>query len=140
MEIKLNRTVEYQMKSHAEQIYPNEACGFFLGKDSLQNREVSKLLIIENSKKGNQRNRFEISPYNYLLAEQYALSNNLDLLGIYHSHPDHPAVPSTYDLEKALPYFSYIIISVYAGESKDIRSWILNKDQHFIEENLFINN
>ena len=77
---------------------------------------------VENSKEGDQRRRFEISPLEYMKAERFAIENQLQLLGVYHSHPDHPAIASQHDLAVAMPYFSYIIISVINKKRADIKS------------------
>ena len=78
--------------------------------------------------------RFEISPGDYLKAERFAEENNTFLLGIYHSHPEHPAVPSEYDRVAAQPYFSYIILSVLGRKFNNLRSWKLNDEFKFVEE------
>jgi len=115
--------------------FPDECCGFFYGaEDAKGNRTVTHVLVVNNAKEGDKRRRFEISPRDYLRAEQFADENNLRLLGVYHSHPNHPAIPSETDRLSAQPYFSYIIISVYNQEVKDIRSWRLNSSFQFKEE------
>lgn len=115
--------------------FPDECCGFFFGsEDSRGNRVVTHVLVVNNAKEGDKRRRFEVSPKDYLKAEQFADDNNLRLLGVYHSHPNHPAIPSETDRLSAQPYFSYIIISVYDKEIKDIRSWRLNEYSQFEEE------
>lgn len=128
-------SIEEQIKAHAENDYPNECCGFFFGTNETQ-RIVTKMKIVTNAKKGNQRRRFEISPKDYQKAETYALEHDLDLLGVYHSHPDHPAEPSEHDRSVALPYFSYIIVSVRKGQAAEVRSWKLNDVRAFEEEEI----
>lgn len=121
------------MQKHAEEAYPNECCGFFYGKDG----EVRQILLskpVDNSKEGDRRRRFEVHPKDYMKAEQFALENDTTLLGVYHSHPEHPAVPSEHDLKQAVPYFSYIIISVKSKTTADTRSWRLNEEKKFEEE------
>ena len=81
------------IRKHGEESYPFECCGFLYGKDG-ETRTINNFLRAPNSKEGDQRRRFEISPIDYLKAERFALNNKLDFLGIYHSHPDHPALPS----------------------------------------------
>src|SRR5882724_5152916 len=101
------------MTGDAVKAFPDEGCGFLFGtEDQNGDRIVSDLLVVNNSKEGDKRRRFEISPSDYLAAEQYAEDNKLTLLGVYHSHPNHPAIPSEHDRVAAQPYFSYIIISV----------------------------
>ena len=117
--------------------FPDECCGFFFGsEDKRGNRLVTHVQVVNNAKEGDKRRRFEISPRDYLKAEQFAEENNLQLLGVYHSHPNHPAIPSETDRLSAQPYFSYIIISVYNKEVKEIRSWRLTPCFQFEEEQI----
>lgn len=125
------------MRAHAIGTFPNECCGFFFGEIKDGNRNVSEIFPVSNSKDGDQRRRFSISPMDYLQAEKYALEQGLVLLGVYHSHPLHPAIPSAHDLRQAVPFFSYIILSVYDEEVTSIRSWQLDEQSQFQEEDLF---
>ncbi len=135
MKLLLKDEVTVYMQNHAEEIYPNECCGFFFGEDG-EERVVSHVQRVTNAKEGDQRRRFRIDPQDYRKAEAYADENGLDFLGIYHSHPDHPAEPSEHDRKAAMPFFSYIIISVQDGKAADIRSWRLNNERRFGEEPL----
>ena len=136
--IKLTSKVEEAIKIHGEQVFPNECCGFLFG-DETDGRIITLSTRVENSKEGDQRRRFEISPFDYMKAEQFAIENNTSLLGIYHSHPNHPAIASVHDLEKALPYFSYVIVSIMDGRFADIKSWKLYDDKReFYEEKVLI--
>ena len=133
MKLQIQPEAHRQMRQHAEADYPDECCGFFYGVDG----EVRQLHIarkVENAKEGDRSNRFQIAPQDYRKAEQYASENDLDLLGVYHSHPDHPAEPSEHDRKVAMPWFSYIIISVRDGEAVNTRSWRLNDERQFEEE------
>jgi proteasome lid subunit RPN8/RPN11 len=134
--IVLTKNVENRIYEHAKSTYPDECCGFLFGTDD-DERRITLALEVPNSKKGDKRRRFEISPQDYLRAEQYALRHNLTLLGIYHSHPDHPARPSQHDLRQAMPFFSYIIVAVQAGEIENITSWQLNEEGQFAGEPLY---
>lgn len=124
------------MRAHAIGTFPNECCGFFFGEIKDGNRNVSEIRPVSNSKDGDQRRRFSISPMDYLQAEKYALEQGLALLGVYHSHPLHPAIPSVHDLKQAVPFFSYIILSVYDKEVTTIRSWQLDEQSQFQEEKI----
>lgn len=124
------------MTEDALRTYPEECCGFFFGNESGNDRSISNIQIVSNSKEGDKRKRFEISPTDYLHAEEFAEDRKLQLLGVYHSHPDHPAVPSEQDRLAAQPYFSYVIISVARNKIPDIRSWRLNDDFQFEEEKI----
>lgn len=125
-----------EMYQDALQGFPDECCGFFFGKELDDERIVTNILVVNNSKKGDKRRRFEISPKDYLNAERFADENELQLLGVYHSHPNHPAIPSEHDRVAAQPYFSYIIISVKENEIADIRSWKLNDNFQFEKETI----
>jgi proteasome lid subunit RPN8/RPN11 len=104
------------------------------GRQEGSDRIITKALTINNSATENRKRRFVISPQDYLKGEQFALQNDLDLLGIYHSHPNHPAVPSEHDRVAAQPFFSYVIISVAEDGVKNVRSWLLNEGEQFEEE------
>ncbi len=131
--------VEQAMQQHGEATFPNECCGFLYGYEADGRRVITLSQVVDNSKEGDQRRRFEISPLDYMRAEQYALSNDTQLLGIYHSHPNHPAIASEHDLAKAMPFFSYVIISVMEGQYADIKSWKLrDEERQFAEEEVII--
>lgn len=121
------------MRQHAINDFPNECCGFFFGNGD-EERIVTRVLPVENSKDGDQRRRFQISPIDYMKAERFALEHHITLLGIYHSHPLHPAIPSEHDRVAAMPWFSYIILSVNAEHVLDVTSWQLNNEQQFERE------
>ena len=124
------------MKAHAVSIFPDECCGFFYGAEQPDGvRRISTIREVNNAKPGDKRRRFEIAGKDYMQAERFAAENDLQLLGIYHSHPGHPAVPSEHDRVAAQPYFSYIIIAVMQGRIDHIRSWRLNEELQFEEEN-----
>lgn len=131
-----------EMYQDALKSYPDECCGFFFGNETGEERIITRIVVVNNSKEGDKRRRFEIAPKDYLDAERYADENEVQLLGVYHSHPNHPAVPSEHDRVAAQPYFSYVIISVKENEIADLRSWQLNENLQFEEEkieNQFIN-
>ena len=113
--------------------FPDECCGFLYGRED-RDRIITDALVVNNSKDGDKRRRFEISAKDYLQAERHAEKNGLQLLGVYHSHPNHPAIPSEHDRVAAQPYFSYIIISVHGDSIDHIRSWRLNEAFQFEEE------
>jgi proteasome lid subunit RPN8/RPN11 len=124
-----------EMKVHALSAYPDECCGFLYGTEQTDSsRMITKILEVNNSKMGDKKRRFEISGKDYMLAEKFALENDILLLGIYHSHPNHPAIPSEHDRIAALPYFSYVILSITPGTIDHIRSWQLNNLSQFEEE------
>ena len=125
-----------EMINHAEQIFPDECCGFLFGSEDETQRNVTFIMIADNVKSGDKMRRFEISSQDYLKAELFSEENNTLFLGIYHSHPDHPAIPSEYDREAAQPYFSYIILSILGRKFNNLRSWKLNDEFKFVEEKI----
>lgn len=128
-----------QLSDHALRKFPDECCGFLLGFETAKNRFVTEIIVLHNAKEGDKRRRFKIAPTDYLKAERYADENGLTLLGVYHSHPKHPSLPSEHDRRAAQPYFSYLILSVVKNEVKSIQSWVLNDEQQFEEEQVFEN-
>lgn len=127
------------VRADAERAFPDECCGFLFGLESNACRQITESLPVENAQTGDKRRRFAITERDYLRAERHALANGLQLLGIYHSHPRHPAVPSIHDLRVALPFFSYLIVSAYPEGVHHARSWQLTDDgRRFIEEPLFL--
>ena len=140
MNLQIDHSLLKIMHEHALSTYPNECCGFFFGTaENEYRRDITKVHTVTNSKEGDQRRRFEISPLDYMKAEQYALEQGVELLGIYHSHPNHPAIPSQHDLNQAVPFFSYIIISVGDKEVHHTTSWKL-VDQEFEKETINVKN
>ena len=120
--------------------FPEECCGFLFGREERDGtRVVIDILVVDNSRPGDKTRRFEISPLDYLAAEQHALDHDWTVLGIYHSHPKHPAIPSETDRVAAQPFFSYLIIAVPDSTDSEaiyFRSWLLNDDRRFEEEKI----
>ncbi len=136
--IQLISKVEEIIVRDAESTFPEECCGFLFGYITADNnRIITEAQIVENVKEGDKRRRFVIHPKDYLKAESYADKHDLTLLGVYHSHPDHPAIPSEHDRIAAQPFFSYVILSVQSGRFHHARSWLLN-DQGYFEEESFL--
>jgi len=118
--------------------YPEECCGFFLGHVGATSCTITKSMAMNNSTAGNKQTNFEITSKDYLYTESIAEEENLALLGVYHSHLNHPAVPSEVDRLAAMPNFSYIIISVMDRKFDSIRSWQLDTHSQFQEEKIII--
>jgi proteasome lid subunit RPN8/RPN11 len=121
----LNEILAAQICTHGAETYPHECCGGLLGLDVEAGREVRALFPLVNRRDDSPRNRFSITPDDFRSAERAAREAGLDLIGWYHSHPDHPALPSEYDREHAWPWYSYIIVSVAKGEAQAMASWRL---------------
>jgi proteasome lid subunit RPN8/RPN11 len=128
-----------QIQAHGARHYPEEGAGLILGKYKVGGRTAESLIQLKNSSQPDSRhNRYIIEAKDVLAGEDHAEKLGLDVIGVFHSHPDHPAQPSDFDLEWALPNFSYIITSVCAGKAVSSRSWCISDDGSFIEEGLFI--
>lgn len=123
-----------KIQAHGSKDYPNECCGFLLGHELDGTKTVSEAWPAPNSRLDSPRNRFLITADDWRVGERYAMKQGLDILGFYHSHPDHPSRPSEYDREHAWPWMSYIILSVEQGHPKLITSWLLTEDRSKFEE------
>jgi proteasome lid subunit RPN8/RPN11 len=133
MALLLNTQVDAAIRAHGAETYPNECCGALIGRDGI----VTETLALPNTTEEGPRRRFMVRPQDYRAAERRAGELGGELLGFYHSHPDHPARPSQYDLDHAWPSFSYVIVSVREGVSGDMTSWRLREDRSaFDQENL----
>lgn len=120
-----------KISAHVEEAYPEEGAGFLIGNDG----EVMEILALSNAREDEARhNRFLITPEDYLKAELTADKLGLSLIGVFHSHPDCPNVPSEYDREWAQPFFSYIITRVDQGKAVSHRSWRLLEDRSKYDE------
>jgi proteasome lid subunit RPN8/RPN11 len=135
MAVVLQPEVDAAIRAHGRNAFPHECCGALLGRDEV----VHEGFALPNTTEEGPRRRFLVRPDDYRAAEKRARETGLELLGFYHSHPDHPARPSQYDLDHAWPSFSYVIVSVIAGEDKMMTSWRLKDDRSaFDEEHLQI--
>lgn len=132
----LNSLLLEQIKTQSERGYPFEICGFMVGKVDYQSniREVFEVIPVENQNRERAKDRFEISPKDYMRVEQLADSKGLQIVAVYHSHPDHPDIPSQTDLEYAVEDISYIILSVKGGRVENFRSWCLVEGEFQEEE------
>ncbi len=137
MSIDLSSGLMAQIHAHGEQAYPEEGAGFLLGSEMPQ-RQVLELMPASNVREPEARiRRYLLGPDDYRRAEMEADRRGLVLLGVFHSHPDHPDQPSEFDREWAQPFFSYVITGVQAGKASSSRSWRLAEDRSkFIEETI----
>ncbi|MEM8712644.1 MAG: M67 family metallopeptidase [Planctomycetota bacterium] len=117
----------------ARAAYPHEGCGVLIGRRSLGVSHVERITISRNLEESRARDRYILNPVDLLAAEESAAAEGLDVLGIWHTHPDHPALPSETDQAGAWPNWSYVILSIHRGELADFRSWQL-VDGTFVEE------
>ncbi len=114
--------------THARNTYPEECCGFLLGVDSGE-RKIHRAIAAQNVNSDSRRNRYNINPIELMRADEEGRKSNLNLIGVYHSHPDAPAQPSQFDLEHAWPWYTYLVLSVQNGEPKNISAWFLREDR-----------
>jgi proteasome lid subunit RPN8/RPN11 len=140
MALELSHDILDQIHAHGEVAYPEEGAGFLLGQVNGEHRQVTALLELTNAREDAARyNRYLLTPQDYLRGEVEADRLGLAVLGVFHSHPDHPNRPSEFDREWAMPWFSYVITSVQAGHAVESRSWRLAEDRSvFIEETILI--
>jgi len=130
MALRLNPQVDAAIRAHGSETYPNECCGALIGRDG----NVTETLALPNTTEEGPRRRFMVRPQDYRAAEKRAAETGGELLGFYHSHPDHPARPSQYDLDHAWPFFSYVIVSVRDGVSGDMTAWRLREDRSAFDQ------
>jgi proteasome lid subunit RPN8/RPN11 len=137
LNLKIKQEVLKEIQSHGESSYPDEGAGLMLGPPSVEeSRQVTEILPLANTWEADARShRYSIAPMDLYNAEIEAEAKGLVLVGVFHSHPDHPAAPSEFDREHAMPWFSYIITSVVNGQATESRSWRLYDDRsRFVEE------
>lgn len=129
MSLKISQELLEGIREYGKKAYPNECCGVLLGRIEDSRKSVVELRAMENTREDSPRNRYLISSRELLEAEKAARARGLDIVGVYHSHPDHPARPSEFDREHAFPWYSYIIVSVHGGNPVDLASWTLRDDR-----------
>jgi len=141
METKIYLPAEILSKIHrlGEDAYPEEGAGLLLGREADGKREVSDILPLTNSREDTARhNRYLITAEDMLAGEMEAIRRGVDIVGVFHSHPDHPNRPSEFDRDWALPWYSYIITSVQQGQQAGSRSWRLADDRSKFSEEAIV--
>jgi proteasome lid subunit RPN8/RPN11 len=145
--LRIDSAIDREIRRHGEETYPHECCGALVGTSG----HATATVALPNTTEEGPRRRFLVRPSDYRLAEQRATELGGELLGFYHSHPDHPAKPSQYDLDHAWPTFAYIIVSVVgdgpnagtaglprrsgqAAKAADMTVWFLKEDRSTFEE------
>ena len=142
LSLKMSMEIAQKIRQHGAETYPHECCGALLGRDAtgvdgtatagiaeLPLREILALFPLVNRREDSPHNRFSVSAEDVRDAEKAARDKKLDVVGWYHSHPDHPARPSQYDREHAWPWYSYVIVSVAGGKPEEMTSWRLSDDR-----------
>lgn len=142
--IRIPEPLAQRIRGHAAEAYPEECCGVLVGSDADEGegdrterrgaREIREIRAVENARTGRRERRYLIPPEVLLELEKELREGNLEVLGFYHSHPDHPAEPSAFDREHAWPWYSYVIVPVREGEAAEPRSWRLAPDRSRFDE------
>ncbi len=139
MEVRLTTTQMAQIIQHSEGAYPNEGCGILIGRAENGHKIVVEIIPAGNAREENaQHNRYLIPPEELLQGELRAEELGLDVIGYFHSHPDHPARPSEYDREHGWPFYSYLITSVENGRAIVTRAWSLREDRSAFDEETLV--
>jgi proteasome lid subunit RPN8/RPN11 len=140
MRLELKQGILERIHDHGEKSYPEEGAGFLLGCTEASSRVVTEIVTLTNAREQSARhNRYLLTPQDMLRGEDEAERLGLAVVGVFHSHPDHPNRPSEFDREWALPWFSYLITSVKSGRAVGSRSWRLANDRtNFEEEDLHV--
>src|SRR4051794_5725478 len=128
--VELVGAVASAIRRHGEETFPHECCGALVGAGG----RITHAVALPNTTEEGPRRRFLVRPADYRLAEQRASELGGELLGFYHSHPDHPARPSQFDLDHAWPTFAYVIVAVAGRRAGDMTVWWLRDDRSSFEE------
>jgi proteasome lid subunit RPN8/RPN11 len=127
-----------KIRAHGVETYPYECCGALLGRDAIgeegRAREILEVFPLVNQREDSPQNRFSVSARDVIAAEKAASARGVDVIGWYHSHPDHPARPSEYDREHAWPWYSYVIVSVRERVAREMTSWRLRENRGRYDE------
>jgi proteasome lid subunit RPN8/RPN11 len=139
MSLVLSQEILRRIHADGEQAYPEEGAGLLLGSLTNGDKVVASIRPVSNAREDAARhNRYLLTPTDYLEGELEASRQGLDVLGVFHSHPDHPNRPSEFDREWAMPWFSYLITSVQGGTAVESRSWLLSEDRTVFSEETII--
>jgi proteasome lid subunit RPN8/RPN11 len=132
--IKIEPGAWHIMVDHAQSTFPDECCGVMVGKIDGDSKSVTTAIALENAYEGKQEDRYEIRPEDLLAADKNARAQGLDLIGIFHSHPDCDAYFSKTDLENSCPWYSFVVLSIKAGKFDHANSFLPNADQTAAEK------
>lgn len=134
--VHISKSVYEEILNHAKESYPNECCGVLVG-GIYQERKIFESHRTANANTDRAHDRYLIDPKELNLIDKIARSQGFDVIGFYHSHPDHPDKPSATDREWAQPGYSYFIISVQGGKDTSVKSWSIEDDKaQFREEKI----
>ena len=132
--IRINSGAWETMVAHAQATFPDECCGVMVGKIDGDSKLVTNATGLENAYKGKQEDRYEIRPEDLLAADKNARAQGLDLIGIFHSHPDCDAYFSKTDLENSCPWYSFVVLSIKGGKFDHANSFLPNAEQTAAEK------
>ena len=131
--VKIFKSTYDEIIKHAEAGYPEEVCGVLIGNNGC----ITKFKECRNLNRERARDRYELDPHSFKEADDWARLTSMEILGIYHSHPDHTSRPSMFDKERAWPDWIYIILSIHHGKYNDGKAWVFHDhDSPFVEENM----
>lgn len=130
----LTTAIRSFIEAHAVETYPHECCGVLVGRVDARGRHALEAHRTGNLNTQRAHDRFELDPRDYMRIDKQARARNLDIVGIYHSHPDHPARPSQTDLDAAWEGYSYVIVAVNQGKAGDFHSFELVQGKFQQEE------
>jgi proteasome lid subunit RPN8/RPN11 len=122
------------IRRHGEADYPAEACGLIAGALEGDRKVAVQLVPLVNQRTDSARNRYLIDPESFRRAQEKLDRDGLEVIGVYHSHPDHPPAPSAFDREHAWPWLSYVIVGVGHGRAGEVKSWVLTDDRGAFHE------
>jgi proteasome lid subunit RPN8/RPN11 len=125
--LRLSASLVDQIRREGERAYPAECCGVLAGHAD-EVKEVQRLVPVTN-RRTDDPHRYLIAPEDLRRIEVELRPSGLEVLGCYHSHPDHPAAPSAFDTEQAWPWYSYIIVRVDRARAAELTSWVLDEDR-----------
>ena len=142
MVLRLTQEHLSEISDHAERVYPEECCGLLLGEleGATARKQLIEVVALENTWSAGEEEaltktrRYTIDPRDMLRSQKYAREKALQIIGIYHSHPDHPAIPSECDRAQAWSDYAYVIVSVCEGNAVDTQNWALDSEQQFCPE------
>ena len=128
--VRILKSVHDGIVEHAEAGFPHEVCGVLIGDDS----RITHYIECTNLNTERAHDRYDMDPASFKEADEWARKNGLEIVGIYHSHPDHQSIASETDRQRAWPDWVYIILSIFGGKYKDSRAWVLEDfDSGFVE-------
>ncbi len=138
MTVLIPRSVVDAIRAHGRAAYPEEGCGFLIGTEGAP-RRVEEARPAGNAARESRTTRYDIDPAETFRVTKELRGTGREIVGFFHSHPDHPARPSEFDRSRAWTWYTYVIVSVEAGTPVDLRAWVLEgteKARAFREEDV----